>query len=57
MNTSKTRTIRTFSLTEIELDRLNELKIKTGFSHSLLIRLAIELLDKNFKKRKNILIV
>ncbi len=55
---NKTKLIaRNFSLTILELETLSELKKKTGFTKSLLIRLAISLLNKNFKRRKKISIV
>jgi hypothetical protein len=52
MKSTKTRS--NFYLNNSEIEILQKLKIKTGISKSQLIRFAILLIDKTFKKNNSI---
>lgn len=46
-----------FYISRTDLETLRRLKIKTGLSHSLLIRLAVVLIEKKFNKQGNLKLV
>lgn len=53
--TKKTRS--NFYLNKSEVETLRRLKVKTGLSHSLLIRLAVVLIEKKFETEGNLKLV
>jgi len=52
MKAEKTRS--NFYLNKTELETLRQLKSKTGLSHSLIIRMAIVLIEKKFQSKGNL---
>ena len=46
-----------FYLNKSELETLRRLKVKTGLSHSLLIRLAVVLIEKKFNRKGNLKLI